>query len=213
MNPVDCLIIFSRYPEAGHTKTRLIPALGAEGAAQVQQQMTEHILARALQLQAQQPLAIELHFAGGSLTEMQAWLGTAINLHPQSEGDLGIRLTTAFANAFQRGFRRVVTIGIDCPAIDRDLLQQAFAALESAELVLGPALDGGYYLIGLQQPVPELFQDIAWGTGQVLKQTLAHAQRSKLIVTQLDPLADVDRPEDLPIWYQSQATNETNLAL
>jgi len=205
----DYLAIFSRYPEAGRTKTRLIPALGAVGAAQLQRQMTERVLARARSLQQRQPgLVVELLFTGGSVAQMQAWLGPAVALQPQSEGDLGARLTAAFASAFARGFRRAIAIGTDCPDLDSALLLQAFAALADADLALGPALDGGYYLIGLRQLVPELFQGLDWGSERVLAQTLARAQAQGLASASLPPLGDVDRPEDLPLWYAQQTASE-----
>ncbi len=202
---MDYLALFSRYPQAGHTKTRLIPALGPEGAAQVQRQMTEHILTQARALQAQQPCTLEVLFTGGNTGQMQAWLG-AVSLQPQSAGDLGARLTHAFAQAFQRGYTRAVAIGSDCPDLDAPRLQQAFAALATHDAVIGPALDGGYYLIGLSRPIPELFQQIDWGTERVLHQTLAQAQIWGVAIAQLPPLGDVDCPEDLPRWYRQQAS-------
>jgi uncharacterized protein len=111
----------------------------------------------------------------------------------------------AFQSAFGTGSKRVVTIGIDCPELDAATLAQAFLALQEHDLVLGPATDGGYYLIGLRSLIPELFSGIDWGTDQVFRQTIAVAEAKGLAIATLTPLTDVDRPEDLPIWEATQA--------
>jgi len=207
---IEHLIVFTRYPEVGKTKTRLIPALGAEGAAALQRQMTEFTLKQVESLvQRQQdslnpPLSVEIRFAGGDRTLMQDWLGSRWSYQPQALGDLGERMRQAFQSAFEAGSKRVVTIGIDCPELDAATLAQAFQALQKHDLVLGPATDGGYYLIGLRSLVPELFSGIDWGTDQVFRQTMTIAEAKKLAIATLTPLTDVDRPEDLAIWEAAQ---------
>jgi hypothetical protein len=201
MDPHSCrdrALVFTRYPTPGQTKTRLIPTLGAQGAAQLQRQLSEHTLAQVRQLQNLQPVTIEVRFAGGTIEQMRAWLGSDLLYNPQNNGDLGARLIQAFEEAFDAGIERVVTIGIDCPAIDAALLSTAFDRLQDSDLVLGPAVDGGYYLIGLRRPVPELFTGIDWGTGEVLQQTVAIAHSLSLSIDYLPQLRDIDRPEDLP---------------
>ena len=193
------LIIFTRYPEPGLTKTRLIPTLGAKGAATLQQQMTEYTLSKVRELQ-NRPLSVEVRFTGGSLNLMQDWLGTDIVYQPQGEGDLGERMARSLFIAFRAGMERVVIIGTDCPGLNANLIAKAFHQLHSHDLVLGPALDGGYYLIGLHYFISELFTDINWGTAEVLQQTVAIAKTLDVSVAYLPQLADVDRPEDLPIW-------------
>jgi hypothetical protein len=117
---------------------------------------------------------------------------------------LGRRIERAFYDAFASGGDRVVIIGCDSPDLDAQLLAQAFAVLEQSDLVVGPARDGGYYLIGLKQPTPELCQDIQWGTEQVLARTLRIAARLGLRRTLLPELDDVDRPADLPVWERAR---------
>lgn len=201
----DHLIIFTRYPEAGKTKTRLIPALGAEGAAQLQQQMTEHTLRCVRELALTYPLSVEIRFTGDDRTLMQAWLGTDLTYQLQEEGDLGERMSCTFQVAFEQGAERVIIIGSDCPDVDDLKLREAFQTLQQHDLVLGPAIDGGYYLIGLRQFIPQLFFNIAWSTSVVLQQTIAIAQSLSLNVAYLTPLADVDYPEDLSVWERVQA--------
>ncbi|PSR17558.1 hypothetical protein C8255_12020 [filamentous cyanobacterium CCP3] len=194
------LMLFTRFPEPGRTKTRLIPHLGPAGAAALQRQMTEHVLAQVQGAARRRPLAVEVHFAGGSPGQMRAWLGDAVTYYPQTEGGLGDRLMAAFKQSFGLGRAGAIAIGSDCPALTPDHLAAALAALQRVDVALGPATDGGYYLIGLRQPQPALFEAIAWGTDQVLAQTLAAATAQGLTVELLTPLTDVDRPEDLPQW-------------
>ncbi len=194
----ECLIVFTRYPEPGKTKTRLIPALGAEGAANLHRQMTEQTLAQVKKLQDEHPLGVEVHFTGGNQQLMQSWLGADVVCRYQSEGDLGFRMASAFQTAFSSGKLSVAIIGTDCPSLSAKIIAQAFGALTNHDLVLGPAEDGGYYLIGLRQLIPELFTGITWGTSEVLQNTVDVAQKLDLEISYLPILADIDRPEDLP---------------
>ena len=193
----ECLIIFTRYPEPGKTKTRLIPALGAEGAATLQRQMTEHTLAQVKELQAKRLVSVEVYFVGGNQQLMQSWLGTSVIYRQQGDGDLGRRMAIAFQTALEAGKQRIVVIGTDCPDLKAEVMVKAFHALEQHDLVLGPAQDGGYYLIGLCRLIPQLFTGISWSTAEVLQQTMSIAQRLELAVAYLPRLSDVDRPEDL----------------
>ncbi|WP_448571842.1 TIGR04282 family arsenosugar biosynthesis glycosyltransferase [Trichothermofontia sp.] len=192
------LMIFMRYPQPGRTKTRLIPVLGPEGAAQLYRGLVAQTLAQVAILQREGTIAVELWFTGGTLAAMQAWLGPDLYAYrSQVVGDLGERMAAAFTATFQSGSERAVLIGTDCPDLTAAHLRAALAALAAHDLVLGPAQDGGYYLIGLRQPVPALFTQIPWGTATVAARTLAIAARAGLSVHCLPVLADIDRPEDL----------------
>jgi uncharacterized protein len=208
----DRLLIFTRYPQPGKAKTRLIPALGPVKAADLQRQMTEHTLAQVQLLTATQPLSVEIWYAGteaetetSDRDQMQTWLGTQWSYQLQRGADLGERLIQAIQTAFDQGMQRVVTIGTDCPGLDAARLQQALQRLDHHDLVLGPATDGGYYLIGLRRFLPELFVDMPWGSETVLQQTLAAAEKLGLTIAALDPLTDVDRPADLWVWEAAQS--------
>lgn len=201
--PPNALVMFTRYPKAGQAKTRLIPHLGATAAASLQRRMTEHIVETIRPLHKRRTLSLEIQFTGGTLAEMQAWLGKDWRYQPQSKGNLGQRLTTAFDRHFDQQFQRVVAIGADCPAIAADHVCQAFDALQTQDVVLGPAHDGGYYLVGLRQSRPALFDGIAWGTPQVFEQTIAISDRLNLSVATLETLRDIDRPEDLLLLQNS----------
>jgi rSAM/selenodomain-associated transferase 1 len=202
MKSIDRLIIFTRYPEAGKAKTRLIPALGAEGAAALHRQMADHTVLQVQGFQFQHPLCVEVRFAGGNRDLMQRWLGKDLMYTIQGEGDLGDRMARSFEAAFKAGVDRVLIIGTDCPDLNPGLFAQAFDHLQQQDLVLGPARDGGYYLIGLGRFIPQLLIGIAWSTATVLAQTLAIAQQLDLSVAMLPVLSDVDDPDDLEVWQR-----------
>ncbi|MBE9028574.1 TIGR04282 family arsenosugar biosynthesis glycosyltransferase [filamentous cyanobacterium LEGE 11480] len=187
------LVIFARYPIAGQAKTRLIPALGAEGAAQLQRRMNQHTIAMATAC----AVPIQIRFCGGTATQLRQHLGNELNYQPQGDGDLGDRMANAFHDGFQQGHKQIVIIGTDCPFIDQAIIRTAFTALATHDLVIGPATDGGYYLIGLRQLLPELFQAIPWSTDAVLAKTLEIATANAVSYTLLPQLSDIDRPDDL----------------
>jgi uncharacterized protein len=191
------LIVFTRYPSQGKTKTRLIPVLGSVGAANLHRLMAGRTIARALSLQNSRQLSVEIHHTGGSQQQMQDWLGTELIYQNQIDGDLGERMTAAFQKSFDSGVDKAAIIGTDCPDLKAEILAQAFDELSECDLVLGPAKDGGYYLIGLRRAIPELFRGINWGTSEVFACTRAIAQNSGLTIAVLPTLADIDRPEDL----------------
>lgn len=191
------LIVFARFPEPGRTKTRLIPALGPERAAQLQAALTRYTLAVAGDVCADRSRRLEVRFTGGDVEQMSQLFGGELDYVPQHGADLGERLKDAAASAFRAGAKQVVLIGTDCPALDAERLQAAFQALQRSDVVLGPAFDGGYYLIGLNGHHPELFAGIDWGTEHVLRQTLVTIRAARCRVHLLPMLADVDHPEDL----------------
>lgn len=210
ITPSACLLIFARYPEVGQVKTRLIPALGPEGATTTYRQMATHVIAQVRELRQRQPLAVTVWFTGGSQAGMATWLGADLTYQQQSGGDLGQRLQTAFQVTFDQGYQVGMAIGTDCPSLTPAILDQGWQALQHHDLVLGPATDGGYYLIGLNRPVPELFQGIAWSTAVVLEQTVAIADRLGLTRYHLPALTDVDTPQDLAIWQQIRLRSLSN---
>lgn len=193
----ECLIVFTRYPEPGKAKTRLIPVLGEEGASNLHRQMTEHTLSQVRELQSDRATRVEVYFTGGDQQLMEDWLGADIIYQAQGEGDLGQRMKSAFQTAFAAGMEGVAIVGTDCPDLDVKIMAQAFEQLNGHDLVLGPAMDGGYYLIGLRRVIPELFMGINWGTSEVREKTVAIAISLGLSVAFLPLLADIDRPEDL----------------
>ncbi|GAB3587040.1 TIGR04282 family arsenosugar biosynthesis glycosyltransferase [Hymenobacter daeguensis] len=197
--PAAHLLVFARVPALGRVKTRL-----AAGVGEARALATYHEL-----------LAITHQAIVAAAVPATVWLADAATAHPTAEearhwpdlaarcqpaGDLGTRMAAAFAAAFAAGAERVAIIGTDCPGLEAAHLREAFVQLEAHDVVLGPATDGGYYLLGLRQLRPELFQHKAWSTGSVLADTLADARRLGLRVALLPELRDVDTAEDLAAW-------------
>lgn len=190
--PEACIALFARVPVPGKVKTRLIPALGVEGACRLH----ERLLARILGVLQQQ-----------TLCDAELWLDAAgshplidncgLPQHLQQGDDLGARMAHAVATTLQR-YRQVLVIGTDTPTLDADYLEQALQALQQGnDVVLGPAFDGGYVLIGLAGQPFAVFDAVEWGTEKVLQQTLTRVAAAGLRCHLLDAQPDVDRPEDL----------------
>jgi uncharacterized protein len=198
------LCIFTRYPEPGAVKTRLIESLGPEQAADLHDWLSRYTLRQARRLKKTTPVQLAVHYHGGDLNRMRRWLGDDLTYVAQQGEDLGDRMASACSQAEMDKALPVVIIGTDCPGLRADLIQTAFIQLQNSDLVLGPAKDGGYYLIGMSRPGTALFSGIHWGSGQVLAETLQIARSLALSVFLLPELADVDRPEDLvlvpPDW-------------
>jgi rSAM/selenodomain-associated transferase 1 len=207
MNLSHHLLIFTRYPEIGKTKTRLIPLLGAKGAADLHRTLTEQTVSMVKQQQQTAQIKITIHFSGGNHALMQNWLGTDLEYCPQSHGDLGQKMQQAVLRSFSQGASRVIIIGTDCPDLTGDILETAFQSLENVDIAIGPAQDGGYYLLGLRYPIPELFDHIDWGTERVLTQTQTHIAQKHYKTYYLPVLRDIDRPEDWLIWIKTKDSN------
>ena len=207
------LILFARFPIPGQVKTRLIPALGAEGAAALHRRLVLRALRTAHEACRAAPAELEVHFDGGTKRAMSHWLGDDALFFPQGAGDLGERMAGAFEQSFRTGSTATVIIGSDCPHLTPDVITAAFARLKETHVVLGPAADGGYYLIGLSRPMPDLFRRIPWGTAQVLADSLAVLRRQGCQPVLLEPLGDIDRPEDLPAWRRIAMLEDTRLDL
>jgi hypothetical protein len=200
----EVLLLFLRYPEAGRVKTRLIPALGAAGAAALYERMAGEIARRVAGLRRPGLRRMALVEPAEQAVVVREWLGDRFAVAPQVEGDLGVRLTAAFAAAFAAGAERVVAIGSDCLDLTTELLGEAFDALGRVDAVAGPALDGGYYLIALRRPIPAAFAAIPWSTPDTLTVTLDRLQGAGASLYLLPPLRDLDTAEDLdallPRW-------------
>jgi rSAM/selenodomain-associated transferase 1 len=189
------VIVFAKAPVAGLAKTRLIPALGAAGAATLAERMLAHTAAAAA---ASESDTVELCAAPDA--EHPAFQTLArthsLQLAVQGEGDLGQRMHRAFARVLGT-HTHVVLIGTDAPALYAAYLTRAHAALDDHDAVFVPALDGGYALVGLRAPQASLFDGIAWSTAAVMSQTRERLRAARLRWEELPPVADVDEPADL----------------
>ncbi|HKC11746.1 MAG TPA: TIGR04282 family arsenosugar biosynthesis glycosyltransferase [Vicinamibacteria bacterium] len=191
----DVLLVFLKAPRPGAVKTRLAAALGKEAAAELYRVLAEAEVRRT----APRREEYERRFCftpPGARAAMKAWFPGEVFV-PQEGADLGARMARAFDQAFREGARRVAIIGGDVPAVSRETVREAFRSLQSHDVVLGPARDGGYYLLALNHPCPALFSGMAWGTATVLAATVKKAGRRGMAVRQLGPLTDIDTLEDL----------------
>lgn len=189
----DCaVVVFARVPVPGAAKTRLIPKLGAWRAARLQARLTERALRTAARA-GRAELCVTPRRNSASFQDLRKRLGVPVQL--QRGRDLGERMRNALQRAL-RGHRIAIVIGTDCPALSpRDLQRAARLLRGNCDVVFSPAQDGGYVLVGLKKPCPRLFEGVEWGTGSVLRDTLARSGGLK--VRLLRTLWDVDRPDDL----------------
>jgi rSAM/selenodomain-associated transferase 1 len=199
------ILIFAKAPIPGQVKTRLIPALGAMGAARLARRLLQHTLEQALaaglgpvELCAS-PAVTHPDWAGLApplAKQKGAWAASGLETSDQGRGDLGARLARAARRHLDAG-QRVLLIGTDCPALSAQRLRKAAAALDGHEAAIYPARDGGYVLLGLRAFDPSLFADLPWSTAAVADLTLARLHALNWRVWVGEELADIDEPADL----------------
>ena len=186
------LLLFIKNPIPGKTKTRLAASVGNEVAMRMYHQLCDWT-----REQSQGLTGVDRYlYYSNEIVSGDAWPAADFHKRLQHPGGLGERMLDGFRAAFAAGHDRVVIIGSDCPGIDTAYLESAFTALGDHDVVIGPALDGGYTLLGMRHLTPELFEDVAWSTEAVLPTTLERAAAAGRSVQQLTPLSDVDYLED-----------------
>lgn len=181
--------MFGREPRAGEVKRRLAGGIGDEAAARLYQALLEHTLSVAVA----SGYASRLSLASAPIGA----IAVAVVWDVQPSGDLGVRLRSAFDDAFARGANRAVVVGSDCPEVTVGHLRQAASELHRADVVLGPAEDGGYWLIGQRAPGHDLFSGVPWSTSRTLRATRQRVQQCGLSLVELEGLVDVDTLDDL----------------
>lgn len=196
----DCLYVqFARAPQAGKVKTRMQSALGPRAACMLHCELLAYT---ALQLQRVSDAPRELWVSGGTgrpwLSRIASHYG--MGLRQQRGADLGERMLHALRDGLSR-YHRVVLVGSDCPGLDPGYLREAARQLRCHDMVLGPAGDGGYVLVGATRAEAACFRDVAWGSSRVLSQTLERMGDGAVSHVLLPPREDIDRPEDLPLWW------------
>ena len=191
----NVLIVFVKEPRPGRVKTRLLPALDPDSAAELYRALAEEEI-RQTAPRGGDYTRLFFHAPPSSPEAMSAWL-PGETLLAQQGADLGARMSSAFEEAFRRGARRAAIIGTDVPWLTRARVAEAFGALDEHDVVLGPTPDGGYYLLAVDRHRPALFPGIAWSTPSVLASTVERAAGLGLRIQMLDPLADIDTIDDL----------------
>ena len=202
------LIVYAKRPLPGYAKTRLGAVLGAEQSAGVYARLVYTYL---LDLLDSGIDSIEISLASSDDVPFFAEAFPECKVTPQIDGDLGERMQASFDRAFEDRATHVVLTGSDIPGLNGTLVCQAFDALETAPLAIGPASDGGYYLIGMRTPGTQLFRDIAWSTDRVLAQTEARAHESNLSIAYLPKLDDMDRYEDFLQWSAGKINSPSRI--
>lgn len=209
-NSGAALGIMARYPRAGDTKTRLAADIGAQQAADFYSICARTIFSEMRNV----PVHISkfIFFTGNSnWDKVSQWTGDGFDLLPQVGTNLGKRLANSFSQLFSSGIERAALIASDVPDISLAVIDEAFSALESNDIVLGPAHDGGYYLIGMNRLNKALFKGIRWGSEEVLQDTLARVVESGLSFYMLPALIDIDSVADLRLWLAMAGTKALEL--
>lgn len=183
------LLIFAKYPEPGRVKTRLARRIGLEKAARLYQTMVETVVQKTIPQNGE--YYRQLYFDPPERgADFQKWF-PFLDMKPQAEGDLGRRMAAAIGDSFKKGVQKVIVVGSDCVDIDRTLVCDALSRLDQSDLVIGPAADGGYYLIGVKN-FHDLFTGIPWSTDRVFAETIRRANEFNLRVAVLPTLSDID---------------------
>ncbi|MDR3042782.1 MAG: TIGR04282 family arsenosugar biosynthesis glycosyltransferase [Desulfovibrio sp.] len=214
-----CVLFFVKYPEPGAVKTRLASVMGAEAAAAMYRHFVQDMLAELVQVKADlriccdagkpdvsnSPDAPNSPGAQDALATYKAWLGPQHAYQPQLGADLGARMCTALADAYAAGYERVVVLGSDIPDFPHELAQKALDDLDLHDAVIGPAFDGGYYLIGFRRDrfLPGVFDGVEWSGASVYAATMERLEAARLDVVRLPEWNDVDTMWDLNVLYRT----------
>lgn len=192
----NCLIIFAREPVAGQVKTRLIPALGTQGASFLYQQLLNYTIDMSINTEF---FDVILCITPESDTNYFSQMPQShyFSIAIQQGNDLGARMFNAMALALKK-YKKVLLIGTDCPFLNSTDFQKALRKLSQYDMIFSPAYDGGYVLVGAKQIKKEIFSHIAWGTDQVMEQTRNSLINNTLSWCELDKKHDIDTAEDLP---------------
>ncbi len=186
--------LFTKYWEPGLVKTRLAKAIGDQAAAQLHREFLKTTLQTFQSFQAERLLS---YWPRERRSEFEALAGNSWTLAPQTTGNLGIRMQSYFTAALEAKYQQAVLIGSDSPTLPPCIVETAFEKLQQHDVVIGPARDGGYYLIGCSQAVPGIFDDIDWGSGQVFEQTTTKLNSLGIRHAVLAEWYDIDQLEDL----------------
>lgn len=190
----EALIIFARNPVRGKVKTRLAATMGDDKALSVYQSLLEHTV------QVTQQLSCDRYvFYADGISLNDVWSDEVYLKKNQKGNDLGQRMLHAFDILFEQGYQKVIIIGTDCFELSYSILLDAFIALDTNEVVIGPSIDGGYYLLGMQQFYPILFEEKAWSTDTVYSSTVQQLDIQKISYHILPILNDIDTEDD---WKQ-----------
>ncbi len=202
----ESLIILVRSPSDRRVKSRLAATLGDGFATDFYQQCAEHVVRETGRMLSRVQRYVFYTTEDGNA--VRHWLGHRFCYAPQAEGSLGERLEHAFASVFGQGAKRIIIVATDVPELTCDIMDEAMRTLDDADLVIGPSCDGGYYLLGMKSPHPELFRDIPWSTERVYEETMNRIRTGGLSLHVLPVLRDIDTEDDLRRWFGNHARRD-----
>lgn len=192
MNNKQLLMVFTKNPELGKCKTRLASTIGDEAALNVYEQLLDYTADFASKVNADKYV-----YYSKDIQNNDRWNESVFHKRHQVEGNLGVKMATAFKENFDSGFEKIIIIGSDCAEINEEDIHHAFKALDESEVVIGPAIDGGYYLLGMRSFIPSLFQDKSWSTPDLINETISTLKKQQISFSLLKEKSDIDFEEDM----------------
>ncbi len=202
INEKNAVIIFCRFPYEGKVKTRLAGAAGRKAAAECYRLCAEHVFDECRKLNPGNTVCYIFYSEKGDENKIRNWAGAGFEFFPQDGYDLGAKMAGALQKVFGKNTGKVILIGTDIPDISAEILKGAFKKLDDADLVIGPAGDGGFYLIGAKHFVPGLFEGIKWGEDKVCNALKERLKRNNLKTDETPELIDIDTIEDVETWLK-----------
>ena len=196
------IIVFTRFPVEGKVKTRLAKNMGNKFAVSFYRVCAEHTFKELLKVKETGSEIFLFCSEGNEIEQVMKWAGNDFNYYSQQGNDLGLKMQNAFETVFKKGYKKAIIIGTDAPDVSMNIVQSAISVLNNYSVVIGPANDGGYFLLGFKSKLIDLFSGIEWSTGSVFDNTIEKLNHSKTNYFMLDELTDIDTLEDLRNWLK-----------
>ncbi len=210
------IIIFTKFPVEGKVKTRLAKNMGNKFAVSFYRKCAEHTFKELVKVKETGSELFLFCSEENEIEQVMKWAGNNFNYYSQQGDDLGLKMYNAFDTMFKIGYKKVIIIGTDVPDVSMKIVRSAISVLDNYSVVIGPANDGGYYLLGFKSKLIDLFSGIEWSTNSVFDNTIEKLNRSKINYFMLDELTDIDTLEDLQNWlmqYKGDATHPIKVFL
>lgn len=196
------IIVFTKFPVEGKVKTRLAKNMGNKFAVSFYRVCAEHTFKELLKVKERGSEIFLFCSEENEIEKVMKWAGNNFNYYSQQGIDLGLKMYNSFETIFKKGYKKVIIIGTDAPDFSINIVQSAISVLDNYSVVIGPANDGGYYLLGFKSKLIDLFSGIEWSTNSVFDKTIEKLNNSKTNYFILDELTDIDTSEDLRIWLK-----------
>jgi rSAM/selenodomain-associated transferase 1 len=196
------IIVFTRFPVEGKVKTRLAKNTGNKFAVSFFRACAEHTFKELIKIKETGSDLFLFCSEENEIEQVKQWTGNNFDYYSQQGSDLGLRMYNAFDSVFKKSYKKVIIIGTDAPDVNMNIIQSAISVLDNYSVVIGPANDGGYYLLGIKSKLIDLFSGIEWSTDSVFDTTIEKLNNSKIKYFMLDELTDIDTLEDLQYWLK-----------